>query len=278
MSPKSEQANDSSAPAKTLLVLLVISDFLVRQYLADELREHGCEVVEAMNGEDAILLLQSVRPDVALADHELSGAMTGLDFIAWLQRNMRVKSLLTAGSFVPQFTKVIAPGAFVSKPFTAKDLCDRISALAATPLKPTASLYHLIYVSDALPKLTDQDAQDILEVSRQRNSHLGITGMLLFADQRFMQILEGSMTAVERVFASIARDKRHIDVKVLSRNSIKTRSFGAWTMGFDKMETSRLDVLQDAFRLDETAMQKTLAHIADGARSLFATFLAKAPL
>ncbi len=259
-------------------VLLVISDFLVRQYLADEVREHGCEVVEARNGEDAIQLLQRVTPDVALADHELSRAMSGLDFIAWLQKNKRVKGLLTAGSFLPQFTKVIAPGAFVSKPFTAKDLCDRISALAGTPLKPTASLYHLIYVSDALPKLTDQDAQDILEVSRQRNSHLGITGMLLFADERFIQILEGSMTAVERVFASIARDEHHKDIKVLSRDSISTRSFGAWTMGFDKIETSRLDQLHDAFRLDETAMQKTLAYIADSARSLFANFLAKAPL
>lgn len=273
----SSDANPGPSSSTTVVVLLVVNDFLVRQYLADELRERGCEVVEATSAEDAITLIQGgFTSDIVFADHELSGSMTGVDFVGWLQRNTDVKALLTAGSFHPTFSQTISVKEFVSKPFTAEELCKRIELALDLQLKQTAILYNLIYISNAELHVGEQETQDILEVSRQRNTQLGITGMLLFANRRFIQILEGSKAAVEKVFASIANDKRHTGVKVLSAGNIETRKFGAWSMGFEKADAARIDRLSDAFILDEVALKKLTSQTNDEAKSLFASFLAGA--
>lgn len=273
----SSEVNSGASSSATFVALLVINDFLVRQYLADELRERGCDVVEATSAEDAITLIQgNFTPDIVFADHELSGSMTGLDFVGWLQRNTEVKALLTAGSFHPTFSQTISVKEFVSKPFTAEELCKRIERALDLRLKRTATLYNLIYISNAQLHVGAQETQDILEISRQRNARLGITGMLLFADRRFIQILEGSTAAVEKVFASIANDARHTGVKVLTAGNIETRKFGAWSMGIEEVDATRIERLSDAFILDEVALKERIPQINEEAKGLFASFLAGA--
>ncbi|MCF8509094.1 MAG: BLUF domain-containing protein [Hyphomonadaceae bacterium] len=49
----------------------------------------------------------------------------------------------------------------------------------------------------------------MLAVSRSNNSARGLTGMLLFHDGCFFQVLEGGADTLERTFATISRDTRH---------------------------------------------------------------------
>jgi hypothetical protein len=72
--------------------------------------------------------------------------------------------------------------------------------------------------------------QDILEVSRIRNSQLGITGVLYYEASRFTQLLEGPHSAVAEIFASISRDERHYDVVVVSHSCSRRRAFPNWSM------------------------------------------------
>jgi len=46
----------------------------------------------------------------------------------------------------------------------------------------------------------------MLEESRLRNVKRGITGVLLFADSVFLQVLEGARDDVEDLMASLRRD------------------------------------------------------------------------
>ena len=72
-----------------------------------------------------------------------------------------------------------------------------------------ASLRRLIYISSASGKFGQADLDAILAISRKNNSARGLTGMLLFHDGCFFQVLEGEAAIVERTFATISNDTRH---------------------------------------------------------------------
>ncbi len=71
----------------------------------------------------------------------------------------------------------------------------------------------------------------ILEQSHRNNPPRGITGLLCFVDDIFVQVLEGGRDAVGTLFETIMRDDRHTSVRVLSYTEISERRFGHWHMG-----------------------------------------------
>lgn len=71
---------DESRPT----VLVCDDDRLVLATLSSGLRSAGIDVVEADNGDDAILLARQHRPDLALLDVRMNGK-TGLDVAAYLR-------------------------------------------------------------------------------------------------------------------------------------------------------------------------------------------------
>jgi hypothetical protein len=70
-----------------------------------------------------------------------------------------------------------------------------------------------------------------LEQSRAHNSRLGITGVLCYTDELFIQVLEGGRDEVCELYNTIVRDDRHQNVRILSFEEIRERRFGNWTMG-----------------------------------------------
>lgn len=132
--------------------------------------------------------------------------------------------------------------------------------------------YHLIYVSRAIPAISDADIHDILSVSRARNEELGVTGLLLFANHGFIQVLEGTKDAVEAVFGSIERDRRHQAVNALVRETIARRSFPTWSMGFERPPHFPEQV-KDIFVLDESTLRQSLKNAATEVKSFIYGFV-----
>jgi hypothetical protein len=95
------------------------------------------------------------------------------------------------------------------------------------------AMEQLIYSSTFLGP--ESGFQSILECSRHNNQAAGLTGMLLYANCRILQVLEGERAAVERVFTAILKDPRHNDISVISRDEIQQRSFRQWSMGFKSL-------------------------------------------
>jgi hypothetical protein len=92
-------------------------------------------------------------------------------------------------------------------------------------------LVRLLYASRASTP-TDASVYDsILEQSRARNPKLGITGILCFSENLFIQVLEGGRDEVCELYNTIVRDGRHQHVRILSFEEIRERRFGSWTMG-----------------------------------------------
>lgn len=93
-------------------------------------------------------------------------------------------------------------------------------------------LYRLVYISKASKDLDDRELAEILSVSRERNSRKEITGLLLFVDGGFLQVLEGEKNQVEKLYEHIGLDSRHFTVKRLQSGETGERLFGDWSMAY----------------------------------------------
>ena len=92
-------------------------------------------------------------------------------------------------------------------------------------------LVRLLYASRPVAPLTTEVVDAILAQSRAHNPKLGITGILCYSHDLFLQVLEGSRDAVCEMYNTIVRDDRHTHVRILSYEEIAERRFGNWTMG-----------------------------------------------
>jgi Sensors of blue-light using FAD len=93
-------------------------------------------------------------------------------------------------------------------------------------------MFHLVYVSSASQLFTTPKLQALLDQARQNNTKLDVTGMLLYKDGNFMQVLEGEQEVVTKLAGHIEPDLRHKGVLVLLRGTSESRLFPDWSMGF----------------------------------------------
>jgi hypothetical protein len=92
-------------------------------------------------------------------------------------------------------------------------------------------LVRLLYASRAETPLSSAQIDAILARSRSFNPDHGITGVLCYSGDLFMQVLEGGRDEVNKLYAEIVRDPRHHDVLLLDYAEISERRFAGWTMG-----------------------------------------------
>jgi hypothetical protein len=100
-------------------------------------------------------------------------------------------------------------------------------------------LIHCIYASTAASIFKESDIPPLLEHARTANTERALTGMLLYIEGGFFQVIEGEDTIVEDVYGRINRDPRHSKITLIIREPIAARDFGEWTMGFSTVDPLR---------------------------------------
>ena len=101
-------------------------------------------------------------------------------------------------------------------------------------------LFHIIYLSTAVKLFTQQDLDELLMVSRKNNKKVGITGMLLYHEGVFFQVLEGQEDRVKSLYDFIKLDKRHHSARVIRKGSLSCRLFPDWSMAYHTLEAPGL--------------------------------------
>ena len=91
-------------------------------------------------------------------------------------------------------------------------------------------LVRLLYASRAVDP-GQAAIENILTQSRISNPTAGITGILCYSGEIFLQAIEGGRMAVSELYGHILKDARHKDVVLLHYEEISERRFGGWTMG-----------------------------------------------
>jgi hypothetical protein len=131
------------------------------------------------------------------------------------------------------------------------------------------SLISLIYASRSTEYFHEHEIPELLQQARIANARQEITGMLLYVNGSFLQVLEGQPEMVDVVFSRISWDKRHTQSRLITRESILERAFEGWTMmhkTLDPVEAGELIGETDYFtsptwltRLDVGRAKKLLA-------------------
>lgn len=92
-------------------------------------------------------------------------------------------------------------------------------------------MIQLVYESTATRGFEQSDLIEILSKAQTRNPNDGITGLLLYHEGTFLQVLEGDEEDVLRCFERISADPRHEDVWELARVETNERAFNLWSVG-----------------------------------------------
>ena len=115
-----------------------------------------------------------------------------------------------------------------------------------TPAQDT--LLSIIYSSQATDAFDESGLDALLEQCRENNAASDLTGMLLYRDGRFLQVLEGPEEPLRALMDVLATDERHTGLRVLFEEPLRTRQFPNWTMGFQRADEDSADDEPSGFR------------------------------
>jgi len=91
-------------------------------------------------------------------------------------------------------------------------------------------LCRLVYSSEAVAGLAYPDLKDIMEKSEKNNLPVGVSGMLCYGNNKFLQILEGERQWVSETYERILKDERHESSQLIEFVEIESRLFTNWSM------------------------------------------------
>ena len=93
-------------------------------------------------------------------------------------------------------------------------------------------LIQSVYTSTAIQPMPKSKLYKILVDSRVSNKLADVTGLLVYVDGTFLQVLEGEQEMVSDLLDKISKDPRHTDVKVVYKTGVERRTFNAWQMAY----------------------------------------------
>jgi hypothetical protein len=93
-------------------------------------------------------------------------------------------------------------------------------------------LRQLAFASRARPGLRPADTSDIIATSRTNNAREGVTGVLLYSGESFIQLVEGSDAAIAMLWRRLIVDDRHRGLSSLYGGAVAERAFSAWRAGY----------------------------------------------
>lgn len=119
-------------------------------------------------------------------------------------------------------------------------------------------VFHLVYVSAATHPLDKADLLQMLKEARERNQQLGVTGLLLYKDGDFIQLLEGDKATVKALFQdSIRKYPRHRNIQVLIEDEAPKRLFADWSMGFRNLAVPVVQMTPGFSQFMNTPLRRT---------------------
>jgi signal transduction histidine kinase/CheY-like chemotaxis protein len=173
--PRVSRSDDTSAQARAvhaerISVILCDDDPGVRTVVAEHLRQHGYEILEAATGEEAIRLAESANPEAILLDLYLPG-MTGWETLQRLKSSPRTSQipvvilsvLSPTGSSAPLPSIASDAQGWVQKPFNERFLLAELSRV----LQSDGGKIQVLLVED------DNDLADVVSTGFEQ-ANVGI--------------------------------------------------------------------------------------------------------
>lgn len=101
-------------------------------------------------------------------------------------------------------------------------------------------MYYIIYSSYTALSFNDEELRTLLVKARENNQKLGVTGMMLYFDGKFIQLIEGDEKTVKQLYETIFNDPRHDRNIILREGTTENRFFSEWSMSFKSISPEEL--------------------------------------
>lgn len=123
----------------------------------------------------------------------------------------------------------------------------------------------ICYLSTSEFYITEKDIDDIFQNASNYNSQNSITGLLLYNQRNFFQVIEGREKVIDGLFCKIQNDNRHKDIIVVEQSIIEQRFFGHYEGGFVTMKHVRdcegLKKYLDKMSVSDSSSYKKIVNI-----------------
>jgi adenylate cyclase len=114
----------------------------------------------------------------------------------------------------------------------------------------------ITYISRIARPLSPEEIETIGRVSGENNRAANITGLLVYFEKLFFQIIEGDDEEAEGLFAKIGQDPRHSDVlRLKTENAITERLFPTWFMKTINLDDNVDDLMRPIKILLQTVVE-----------------------
>jgi hypothetical protein len=136
------------------------------------------------------------------------------------------------------------------------------------------SLNQLVYVSQAVRKMSAEDLRGIQAVARTNNEHIDVTGSLFYNGGWFLQVLEGPAATLSQLYKKIEGDPRHKNSRVLYNEPATFRTFPRWNMNMTNLEDRQADKYAELVEVIDAARTNRKIGAASPAVTLLKIFKA----
>lgn len=134
--------------------------------------------------------------------------------------------------------------------------------------------HQLIFTSRPTVTVTDAVLLDILFKAQHNNARNGISGILLFLNERFVQLIETpDQATAEKHLDRIRQDKRHTDITVIYSQPAPEMCMPAWAMGFSMAGNEDSTIREHAFYIHMDEVRQICAAMPGALGSCFRDFL-----
>jgi len=104
-----------------------------------------------------------------------------------------------------------------------------------------SELFHIVYVSFSHKSLTEKELEELLHEIRKKNQIHNVTGLLLYNNESFIQVVEGEKRTLKDLYEHIMKDHRHNNIVKLLEEPISQRVFPNWSMGFKIIDNKKIN-------------------------------------
>ncbi len=111
--------------------------------------------------------------------------------------------------------------------------------------------YAISYVSTANMDLIDQEVTNMMKGTMKFNGNHDITGILLYNDKSFFQLIEGEKETIVDLYKIIEKDSRHHDIIKFLEKPVFHPAFDGYLTEF----------ITDINKCDESTLEKYLHYI-----------------
>jgi len=119
-------------------------------------------------------------------------------------------------------------------------------------------LSQLVYVSNRKETCSKEEIKKILDSCKRNNPSLNITGVLLYSDDKFIQLVEGDSNEINALYERIKTDERHQNCVMIYNAPISEKTFPSWHMGSKKIDLGKLSFETNISEADEKFFNEVL--------------------